>query len=183
MARMDSRWEAPRGVVAGCRPRGASIVLGVVVAAGCAGARPADPEEVAREERRLFAPFDVSRKIVADRFELTMTANFFTELAEGPLLAGLQDKSRVPREDGGTGYVYTNNSPHDHLWFRLGNTEFFILKRAEVNVLGGRNDLTLDASASGQVALVENERRIDVGTVRIAAGAFEPGAPERGAGR
>jgi hypothetical protein len=68
--------------------------------------------------------------------------------------------------------VLRTSSVGSPLRIELGQTRFLVLQVARLTVLGGRQDLTLRAEASGNVSVVENEVRTDFNSVRIENGSF-----------
>ena len=141
---------------------------------GCAGNPPADPVEVRRAEELIMAPFETERTIVADELVITMTANFHEHLIRTSMVAGVQEEARKELPDGGTEYLYMNHATNGDppMRFKLGQTEFGILSRANITVLGGRNDMTLKLDATGNVTIKQDGRFEDCQSVRIENGSY-----------
>lgn len=148
-------------------------VLGVCVV-GCASASPADPRAVEREQTRLLAPFRTERTVAAEELRVTMTANFFNEFVPPAVVQGMHESRRDVSADGSTSYVYASKIADARpMQVALADTRFAIIKRVVVTVLGGRQDLTLEADASGFVVVQTGDERFHSSSVRIADGLFQ----------
>ncbi len=152
------------------------MVFGGAVAAllvACQGSPPSvDVASVQRAEARLLSPFQVEQTLVADKLDITMTANFYSRLALPSTLPGVQTEETNKLDDGSTEYVLHTNA-RSPLQFELEKTRFFVMDNARVLVLGGRNDMTLKADLSGNVSIVDKGgARRDTDEVRIADGSY-----------
>ncbi|MCA8943023.1 MAG: hypothetical protein KDB80_10725 [Planctomycetes bacterium] len=149
-----------------------AVTLAIIVGlCACAGGPPVDPEALKREEQRLLAPFSRPQTLAADRFEITMTANFFDEFVPH-LRSQTQRREHSPRPDGGAVYTFVDEVPgRTPMRFQLGATELWVFERLRLDVLGGRSELTLNASGE-RVTLHTGDTKQDLGSVEIRDGMF-----------
>jgi hypothetical protein len=174
-----------------------SATLGV----GCADApEPVSSEDVARGADALARPYETERKVIANRVTLRMTGNFFApalslqqvdtsggapSLPSGvvalPATSSEDTDSLEVSPDGGSHYTFTKRVvpgmvPQPiQLW--VGKTCFVATERIDVFVLGGKQNLTLDTLAEGDVFVVEDGNRWAYRSVRFYDGRIQPGEP------
>ncbi len=155
-------------------PRCALMLAAVLLASavvGCGGgAKPVDELELAAAEGRFIVPFTRPSTLVTDDLVIELTANFYDELGMPALLDGLQKSERKSRPDGGTDYLYRNQSPGAHMTFLLRQAELLVLRSARITVLGGARELALDLDANGRVSVVDVDGRRDGSRFRVSGG-------------
>ena len=149
----------------------------VLLLSACAGGAVADADgrvevAAAQRESQLLSPYRVERTVLADRARIVMTGNFYDELVLPALRPGVQEESRVVREDGGTEIVFTNRLPQSPLKLGIGRLTVLAVEEARVVLLGGRSAFRLDAEFVGRtpVSLLEGAAREDCRSIRIQDG-------------
>lgn len=166
------------------------VVAAATVGSCHGGAVPR--ETVAKEEDRLLAPYRSGLQIVADRVEVDVSANFFSQTVDAATLArdpeavrsglahlGLPATSpelherRVVKGDQSVDYVFHNVRGGMQMPLRLsvGGAVILALRSAVVRVLGSGAPMTLTTVASGQVTVRQGDARHDLSELRIEDGA------------
>lgn len=158
---------------------GAAAISLLAIMLGCAGAparRVPTDASVQRELDRLRAPYQVKRTVVADRIEVTMSANFFnTEWGEPSIDRALHEASHrsVERREERT-WVNRSGGTQLPLRFAVGDCTLVALHSASLRVLGNGEPIALAVLATGAVSVLTGaERRdgaelsIDDGTLRL----------------
>ena len=170
----------------------APAILVAVALVSCQGGA-VSRETVAKEEDRLLAPYGKGLQIVADRVEVDVSANFFSQTVDAAALArdpeavrsglahlGLPATSpelherRVVKSDQNVEYVFHNVRGGMQMPLRLsvGGAVILALRSAVVRVLGNGAPLTLTTVASGQVTVRQGDVRQDLNEIRIEDGAI-----------
>lgn len=146
--------------------------LGLLLAmTACASPKPATPEELAAEEQRIMAPFLESQTLVARSVRVRMTANFYDEFIATRIVKPAHEVVRNERDDGGSSYQYRAVSPEPVMMFLIGKTQLAVEEELLLEVLGGRNDLTLSVEAEA-VTLARGDQQENMRRLRIQDGSF-----------
>lgn len=164
------------------------ITIGLGLAA-CAGA-PVTPEQRRQAEARLLAPFRQAAEIGCSELQITMTGNFYPNVAR-PAVDGRLHRQEVTTRDGYTETTWTNlaggldgafdvtiGEPPEITERGLVHAPrlaFKVLNQLRVRVLTGVHELTLDAVAGGGIVVVKTAdgRTRDLRELRIAEGAVQ----------
>lgn len=147
----------------GERHRNPALWAALPLLAACGGspatATPEQKAELLALSERQMEPFLVSREVRADRVELEISANFYSELALPGVSRGLHEVRATKQEDRDV-YEYVNRAGGDQVPLRLalGGTRFVVRQGARVTVLGTGAKVAISARAEGKVEIREAGR-------------------------
>lgn len=147
------------------------LLVPIFTLTACASPKPATAEELAAEESRIMSPFMDAQTLVARSVRVRMTANFYDEFLASRVVKPAHEVTREERPDGGTSYHYRAIEREPVMMFQIGKTQIAAEEDLILEVLGGRQNLTLSVDAEA-VTLANESGQQNMRSLRISDGSF-----------